>query len=149
MKVGTILVASDFSADAQRALEVSTALARDFEARIVLLHAFVAEQPLSAGRLGRAMFLPEGFDHEHRAQAMRRVDLLAKETAQKEGVEIQGVAIQQPPAAAIVEQAQKLPADLVVMGTRGLAGLTRRTFGSTAERVVNRAACPVLTVKSS
>ena len=43
----------------------------------------------------------------------------------------------------------ELPADLIVMGTRGLTGIKHIALGSTAERVVRKASCPVLTVKAS
>jgi nucleotide-binding universal stress UspA family protein len=51
------------------------------------------------------------------------------------------------PATAIVEDAEKEGADLIVMGTHGRTGLSRLLMGSVAEAVVRRAKCPVLTVK--
>ena len=54
----------------------------------------------------------------------------------------------EPAAPAIVAQAESLPADLVVMGTRGHTGLKHVVLGSVAERVVRTAPCPVLTVKA-
>ena len=47
----------------------------------------------------------------------------------------------------IIRIASENKADLIVMGTHGYTGLTHALLGSTAERVVRRAACPVLTVK--
>ena len=47
----------------------------------------------------------------------------------------------------IEEEAERQQADLVVIGTRGLSGLKHLLLGSIAERVVQRAPCPVLTVK--
>lgn len=47
----------------------------------------------------------------------------------------------------IVEAAASSSADLIVIGTRGLSGLKHLLLGSIAERVVQRAPCPVLTVK--
>ncbi len=43
----------------------------------------------------------------------------------------------------------RLGADLIVMGTRGLTGIKHVALGSTAERVVRKARCPVLTVKAA
>jgi nucleotide-binding universal stress UspA family protein len=43
--------------------------------------------------------------------------------------------------------AEEIGADLIVMGTRGLAGLKHAMLGSVAERIVRLAPCPVLTVK--
>lgn len=146
MKMDTILVPTDFSTDAQRALEVGAEMARAFGGRIVLLHAYFQDFTLGGGAGG--VILPEGFYVEYRNQATLRVETLAKETAIRESVDVQGVAIHQMPWSAIVEQAEALPADMIVMGTRGLTGIKHVTLGSTAERVVRKAKCPVLTVKA-
>jgi len=52
-------------------------------------------------------------------------------------------------ATAIVDEAIELGADLIVIGTHGLSGLKHMLLGSVAERVVQKAPCPVLTVKGS
>jgi nucleotide-binding universal stress UspA family protein len=51
------------------------------------------------------------------------------------------------PAAAIVECAQELKAELVVVGTHGRSGLARLALGSVAEKVIRTATCPVLAVR--
>jgi nucleotide-binding universal stress UspA family protein len=50
------------------------------------------------------------------------------------------------PAAGIVEYASEIDADLIVIGTHGHAGFERVLLGSTAEHVMNEAACPVLNI---
>jgi len=50
------------------------------------------------------------------------------------------------PARDILESAASLPADLIVMGTHGLSGFEHLLLGSVAEKVLRKAACPVLTV---
>jgi nucleotide-binding universal stress UspA family protein len=50
------------------------------------------------------------------------------------------------PVAIILESAMRLPADLIVMGTHGASGFQHLILGSVAEKVLRRAACPVLTV---
>ncbi len=52
------------------------------------------------------------------------------------------------PATAIEEEARSRHADLVVIGTRGHSGLKHLLLGSVAERVVQKAPCPVLAVKT-
>jgi nucleotide-binding universal stress UspA family protein len=51
--------------------------------------------------------------------------------------------------AAILEATKNLPADLVVVGTRGRTGLGRLALGSVAESVVREAACSVLVIRLS
>ena len=149
MEIKTILVPTDFSEDAARALETATQIARVFDARLVLLHAYTLDIPIASGAYSGGVILPDGFYVEYRNQATHHVTRVAKETESKAGIKVEGVAIQQPPWQAIVDQAEQLPADLVVMGTRGLTGLKHVALGSTAERVLRKASCPVLTVKAN
>jgi nucleotide-binding universal stress UspA family protein len=46
----------------------------------------------------------------------------------------------------IVEYANEIEADLIVMGTHGYKGLEKIMFGSVADKVVRSAACPVMTI---
>ena len=148
MKMDTILVPTDFSEDAGRALETAVDLARASGGQILLLHAYSIELPFAAAPYGGSVLLPDGFYVEYRNQATLEVERLAKETTAKEGVDVTGVAIERPAWLAILEQAEELSADLIVMGTRGLTGIKHVALGSTAERVVRKATCPVLTVKA-
>jgi nucleotide-binding universal stress UspA family protein len=49
----------------------------------------------------------------------------------------------------IIEEASSRNADLIVIGTHGRSGLKHLLLGSIAERVVQKACCPVLTVKAA
>jgi nucleotide-binding universal stress UspA family protein len=145
MIVNTILVPTDFSADAEKALSTATELAKLFGAKIVVLHAYHVDIPVVSPMAG-GYALPQGFYEDLRCQATAQVEKLAKEAA-TEGIEATGIALQEPAAVVIAAQAESLPADLIVMGTRGLTGLKHVVLGSVAERVVRTAPCPVLTVK--
>lgn len=147
MKVKTILVPTDFSAHAEKALSTAAELAKLFGgAKVSVLHAYHVDVPMVSPMAG-GYALPQGFYEELRAQATARVDELVEKLA-AEGIDASGVALQTPAALAIVEQAEKLPADLIVMGTRGNTGLKHVLLGSVAERIVRTAPCPVLTVKA-
>lgn len=147
MKISTILVPSDFSEDAASALEMAKELARKLGSRLVILHAYRVDLPMATPDLGGGFILPDRFYEELRASATKQVEALAAETA-KAGVAAEGVAIEERPASAIVETAKRLPADLIVMGTRGLTGLAHVVLGSVADRVIREATCPVLTVRA-
>ncbi len=148
MKLQTILVPTDFSPDADRALEVAVDLARDTKGKILLLHAYMVDFPLAGAAYGGAVMLPEGFYTAYREQAVEQVEKKAKEVADRAGIEIEALTIEKPAWQGIVDEAERLAVDLIVIGTRGLTGLKHVTLGSTAERVVRHARCPVLTVKS-
>lgn len=97
--------------------------------------------------MGGDYALSQGFYEDLQSEATARVERAAKELA-AEGIAAPGIALSDPASAAIVAQAASLPADLIVMGTRGLTGLKHVVLGSVAERVVRTAPCSVLTVKA-
>lgn len=146
MQVDTILVPTDFSADADKALSTAAEIAKLVEARVVILHAYHVDIPLVTP-LDGTYTLPQGFYDELRSQATSQVENAAKELV-AQGIEAIGIALSEPASVSIVAKAENLPADLIVMGTRGLTGLKHVVLGSVAERVVRMAPCPVLIVKA-
>ena len=64
------------------------------------------------------------------------------------GLTVETVVREGYPATAIEEEARTRHADLVVIGTKGHSGLKHLLLGSVAERVVQKAPCPVLAVKT-
>lgn len=71
--------------------------------------------------------------------------------ANKAGVETSSKVIEilgHRPSDVIIDQANKWPADLIVMGTHGLRGLNRMVMGSDAENVLRRSSVPVLLVRA-
>lgn len=147
MKIDTILVPTDFSPDAATALETAKGLARQLGCRIVLLHAYRVDLPHSTPDLGGGFVLPERFYDELGRSATKKVEGLA-ESVTKEGISASGMAVEDRPASAIVDAAKRIPADLIVMGSRGLTGLAHVLLGSVADLVIRQSTCPVLTVKS-
>lgn len=145
MKVGTVVVATDFSPAAAAAVDYAGDLARHFEARLVLVHAYAIDLPVATPAMSGGYVLPDGFYQELARQARTRVDDEVDRLAAT-GVTASGVALEQPPARAIVDVAERERADLIVMGTRGLTGLGHLALGSVADKVVRTAPCPVLTV---
>lgn len=145
MKVSTILVATDFSPSAERAVAVAADYARHFQAQLLVLHAYRVDIPVASPLTGGGYVLPDGFFEQIAKEARLRVEKVASEIAAR-GVSAVGLAVDRHPAAAIVDTARERKADLIVMGTRGLTGLKHLALGSVADRVVRTAPCPVLTV---
>lgn len=144
-EVRRILCPVDLSETSRHALDHAVAIADWYNSTITALHVFSAlmlpEQPIVFGGVPTLMPLT---DDDRRSQEARlrtwlesssggrRTDLLIEEGYN--------------PVTHILEHAVSLPADLIVMGTHGRSGLDRAVLGSVAEKVVRKAACPVLTV---
>lgn len=136
-----ILVPIDFSANAEHALDYACALAQKLGSTVHLVHAIAS--PPSALQVALTEDILENLVKEHREE----LDKLAQA---RRGVASFGAATVEvgDPRDTIVEAAQKLGADLIVMGTHGRRGLSRVVMGSVAEDVIRRAPCPVLTVRA-
>jgi nucleotide-binding universal stress UspA family protein len=145
MKISNILVATDFSPSAERAVATASDYARHFQAQLIVLHAYRVDIPVASPLTGGGYVLPDGFFEQLAKEARLRVEKAASQIAAT-GVSAIGVAIDRHPATAIIEEAKARKVDLIVMGTRGLTGIKHLALGSVADRVVRTAPCPVLTV---
>ena len=139
-----ILVPLDFSEHAAAVLDWAAHLADEHEGRVVLFHAY--HLPVEFQQLEGA-YLPPDFWANVKAEAEESLNRYA-EDLRKQGVEVEAVVTEGYAATAIVDEAAKQSADLVVIGTHGLSGLKHLLLGSIAERVVQKASCAVLTVKT-
>ncbi|HSH15568.1 MAG TPA: universal stress protein [Verrucomicrobiae bacterium] len=134
----TILVPTDFSYAADRALHHAVRLARRFRARIALLHvvapAGFPEVLIPALRVDLPQLV--ALSRERLDRLVRRFRIRPSYQAVKTG----------HAAGEILEFADEAGADLIVMGARGHGALKRAVIGNTAERVVRLARCPVMIV---
>jgi len=134
-----ILLPTDGSRGNSRAVDQAIGLAEETDA---VLHAlFVVENIPSA---------PEMSDGQFQA----RLEQIGEEAiedirarADDAGVEIETALENGDPHRAIIEYADGIEADLIVMGTHGRSGLDRYLLGSVTERVVRASDVPVLTVR--
>ncbi|MDO9530966.1 MAG: universal stress protein [Deltaproteobacteria bacterium] len=69
--------------------------------------------------------------------------------AQEQGVDLESRVLVGAPDTALVEAAQKSRVELIVLGCHGRTGFKRLLLGSVAEKVIGRAACPVLVVNQT
>lgn len=138
-----LLVPMDFSAHSERALECAIDLAEKFDARLHLLHAY--HLPLHLGTPDQIV-IPQDFWTSVRDAARRRLEE-ALERATSRGVQGEIHLSEMSATQAIEHAAERLSADLIVMGTHGRTGLRHVLLGSVAERTIRAAPCPVLTVK--
>lgn len=137
----TILVPTDASESAQRALKVALDLAKEFGSRIVLFHVVYTPEALGY-TLSGGITVPQDEISIYGREALNVA--LA-------GVDIKDVPIekrQKPghPAAAILEEIEKEDFDLVVMGSRGYGPISGVLLGSVSQHVLSKAKCPVMIV---
>lgn len=140
-----ILVPVDFSEHSKAALAHARGLAAAYKARLQILH--VIEEVVHPGfyMTGKTSIYEMRPDIRERAKkAMKKLfDETPGPKAEADFVCADGRAHR-----AILEYADKEKADLIVIATHGLTGLQHLLLGSTAEKVVRRAPCPVFAVKS-
>jgi len=129
----TILHPTDFSPHAGPAYRLARALARDYKARLVVLHVLPAP-PFITPSERECLSAPVG-SCRHKAWAKLRK--LSRNCRLRQG----------RPASEIITVAKGVGCGLIVMGTHGSTGLRRALLGSVAEEVLRHAPCPVLTVR--
>lgn len=143
-----ILVPVDFSPCSEEAFRIALSTARLFQADVVMLYVIDTKSLASLNRMGMAS------PTEERAQKKRlshHARLLAHQwlkSDEAKGVAIKRVLAEGSPFVEIVRQTRLERVDLVVMGSHGgqVGNVDEIFFGSTAEKVVRTAGCPVLTV---
>ncbi|MDY0383832.1 MAG: universal stress protein [Geobacter sp.] len=139
-----ILVATDFSDCSVEACAYALTLARKFDASLQIVH--VINEPVDL----RGFYVPHiSFDQlekEIADGAVSMLDSFCKENL-PDFSNFTTTVVSGVPYEEITRTAQEQDASLIVIGTHGRSGLDHLIFGSTAERVVRSAPCPVLTIR--
>jgi nucleotide-binding universal stress UspA family protein len=137
-RISRILVATDFSDQASKALEWARTFAGALGAKLVLLHVI---NIFSLAETGCVM---AGIDPLHlvREQAQRYMDEVKRLVPDAETLIREA-----SPRPTIVEAALELNCQMIIMGTHGRSGLAHLLLGSVAEYVVRNSKVPVLTVR--
>jgi nucleotide-binding universal stress UspA family protein len=140
-----ILVPTDFSEPSASALKYTRAFAEQFDSAIHLLH--VLEDPFVYAPTSEGYMVPPNLIEEMEAGARERLEasLTAEERAR---FKAQLVLKHGSPFVEIVRYARENDVDMIVMGTHGRGPIAHMLLGSVAEKVVRKATCPVLTVRS-
>jgi nucleotide-binding universal stress UspA family protein len=140
-----ILVPTDFSAQADSALDYAVDLAAKLHAHITIMHSY--EIPMIGFPDGA---LAATADLTGRILTAAQDALQACVEARKNrGVQLSSLLRNGDPRQMINAVAQDIHADLIVMGTHGRRGISHALLGSVAESIVRTAKCPVLTVRGA
>lgn len=140
LKLHRFLVAMDFSVSSDAALRTAAMLAERLHVRISLLHVF--DPWAHVGRAGAGV--REFITHKLGQRAQKFMSPSQTDLLSFDRIVVPGDAVE-----VILDQAKRMKADVIVMGTNAPRGLQRLLRGSVAGTVVRRAGCPVLVVKAA
>jgi universal stress protein A len=139
-----ILTAIDFSENSDVAFEYALTMARKFDAELLIVH--VINEPVDL----RGFYVPHiSFEQLEKEIEDGAATMMENFCATRLGgfTHYKTSLISGIPYDEITRAAKECDASLIVLGTHGRTGLDHLLFGSTAERVVRSASCPVLTVR--
>ena len=139
----TVLAPIDFSPVTRYVVDHAIALARETDARLVLLHV-VAPIPVVSNSLTLAVTGAEYTVAAEKEAGKALAEL--QRTLRDEGVTAHAIRATGDPREEIVEQAKRLTADYIVIGSHGHTAFYDLLVGSTATGVMKHAPCPVVVV---
>jgi len=142
-----ILVPVDLSAASEASAAYAVEVARGLKAEVAFL--FVVAESSLAGRILFARTAPEEepvLTETERGQAEKRLRAFL-EPLSLEGLPFSTLVEKGVPHERILQAVDRLKPDLVVQGTHGSKGVEERIIGGTAERIIRRTRCPVISVK--
>lgn len=141
LRIRTILVPIDLSEESYRALEFAVPLAQRFGAVVHVVHIYEGARQLSSMATAPVLWS----DAELARQLTRQVQRRCGAHLRTEDCHIRlGKPFQE-----IVATAKELQADLIIIASHGHTGFKHLTLGSTAEKAVRHAPCPVLVVREA
>jgi nucleotide-binding universal stress UspA family protein len=142
-RIKRIVVATDFSDLSQEAIETAVAFAREWGATLDLVHV-ASELSYAIPPPMDVMSLPLDMAAVLRDASKHMSDV--EERVRQQGVACESAVLVGRADTEIVDHATQTHADLIVLGTHGRHGLPHALLGSVAEKVVQHAHCPVLTI---
>lgn len=145
-----ILVPTDNSENAKEAFKYALKLAEKHDSTIYVVAVVNIGYLEEAGKFESNHFkLPHSYvENIVKEKTKETEEFVRKNSVNYRGSEIARHIRKGHPVTEIISIARKKEVDLIVMGTHGRSGLSHTLMGSVAERVVRKASCPVLTVKS-
>jgi nucleotide-binding universal stress UspA family protein len=138
-----ILFTTDFSDPSKQAFSYALSMAKNYNAKLIILNVVDTTMDAAGFYLPHISF--DNLDKEMESAAMKLMEKSYNKSLSTfkkyEYVVLRGSIHKE-----IIKYSNKEKADLVVMGTYGHSGIDSLIFGSTTEKVLRKAKCPVLTV---
>ena len=151
MRIGRILVPTDFSENSQAAFERAYLLARQLGAKLYVLH--IQDGSALRTAIKEELLSADSTDEQLQASVQELIaERFAEMTAglDRSELDIECLSRRGYPKPAIVNYAEEINADMVVIGMRGVTAMsivTSAALGSVAEYVLRRSPCPTLVVR--
>ena len=167
IKLNRILVGCDFSQDSRLAFDYALSLAQEFQTQLYLAHVVSPMEPVElmvpdpvmfetnplSGWTGSGVKVPEKSTDEagqKRTTWLKQIETRLSEMLPEDGgnwCTPVTVVLEGQPYQELIDYAGKINADMIVLGIRGHSLLEKFLVGSTTDRVISRASCPVLAVR--
>lgn len=145
INIKKILVPTDFSETSKYAIQYAIEFAKSFGAEIEIVHVIFDESQIVAFYLPQVTF--QNLDKELEESAEKQMKDFIESFPELSSVTYSIKMLKGTAFVEIINEAKEYNADLIIIGTHGRTGLEHVLFGSTAEKVVRKAPCPVFTVK--
>ena len=144
MSFKEVVVPTDFSEHSMRAVDYAVEIAQKFDSNLHVV--YIIEPLLQVADVSWSSVDFEQLNKAHKESAEKQIAKVIEESV-PEGVQASSEILFGKPFVEIVKYARDQNADLIVMATHGRGAISHILMGSTAEKVVRKAPCPVLTVK--
>jgi len=144
LSVNKILTPIDFSDYSKNSLKYSVYLAKKFNAQITLV--YVVEPVIYPPDFSMGQVVFPTTDNDMYTRANEELAKLAQTEVPAE-IKVNTIIKTGKPFIEIIETAKEENIDLIIIATHGHTGVEHILFGSTAEKVVRKAPCPVLTLR--
>jgi nucleotide-binding universal stress UspA family protein len=142
-----IILGTDGSETAAKALEIAISIAEQNRSVLHIVNAYRSSSGSGPVVLvGAAVPLDDAMGRAVAAEASERLLADAAASASAAGVEVEVHSVNSSPDDAVIELAQQLRADLIVVGNKGME---KRVFGSVPNSIAHKAPCDLLIVKTS
>ncbi|NLT50962.1 MAG: universal stress protein [Ignavibacteria bacterium] len=139
-----ILVPVDFSDYSKKALNFASDFSRQYNAELLLV--YVVEPTVYPADFSMGQVSIPMMDTDLTERAQTELETLAQKEINP-NIKHQVIIKSGKPFVEIIECASEFDADLIIIATHGHTGVEHLLFGSTAEKVVRKAPCPVLTIR--
>ncbi|MDJ0679311.1 MAG: universal stress protein [Xenococcaceae cyanobacterium MO_167.B52] len=138
-----ILAAIDFSEISSTVIDQAAAIAKSFSSKLWLIHVAAPEPDFVGYGTG-----PQT-ERDWRAQTLREEHRYLQDKAlelEKAGIKVTPLLVQGATVETILNEAAKLKAEMIVIGSHSRSALYKTLVGSVSEGIVRQASCPVLIV---